>query len=169
MRVIGLDPGTYSTGFALIERTHNRGTRIIEAGTFTAKSKNIIARHHTIHADAQRWLGQCAAQGITCVGVEQPFVGKWPAAAIALGQARGILFAALFACGFTAEHIISIEPKTVKKHATGSGHAGKGAVSRFVAALTNTPIHASVPSDATDAVAVALVAATIRLTQGGLS
>ncbi|MBD3165411.1 crossover junction endodeoxyribonuclease RuvC, partial [bacterium] len=86
------------------------------------------------------------------VAVEDPFVGKSARAALALGQARGVL---LLAAGRAGIPVASYEPRLVKSSVVGNGGASKEQVQFMVQRLLGLK-EPPMPLDTSDALAVAL-------------
>ena len=126
MRVLGIDPGTASCGFGLVEERDGR-VRRIEAGCWkTGPRVRIELRLHTIF------------QGITelirihepdAVAIEESYVGADPRIALSVGQARG---AALVAAASAGVPCAEYAPARVKQSVCGYGRADKGQVQRMV-------------------------------------
>ena len=125
-RVIGLDPGSRSTGYGLVAERSGVAS-LLEAGTIRPKADhalsdrlgNIFARLTEIIADH---VPQEAA-------VEDVFVARNNAAALKLGQARG---AVLVACSHMGLPVHAYEPSVIKKNLVGQGRANKDQVAFMV-------------------------------------
>jgi len=146
---LGIDPGTATCGFGVVELKRGR-LRLVDAG---------VIRTHPAHTDAERLrhLHQALAALVSehrpdRIGVERLFFQRNVQTAMAVGQARGIgLLVA-------AEEGIDVEeptPNEVKQAVCGSGSADKGQVARMVSRLLGVDFD-SVPDDVTDALAVAI-------------
>jgi crossover junction endodeoxyribonuclease RuvC len=92
--------------------------------------------------------------------LETPFHGPNPRSLIVLAQARGALLASL---GDRGLEVLEYSPAEVKSAVTGNGRAGKDQVAKMVRVLLGMERRPgaveTLPSDATDALAVAICAA----------
>ena len=149
LRVLGIDPGTASTGFGVVEA---------HAQTLTTLAGGVIST--TADAPLERRLAAIAAHLATlleehqptAVAVEEVFFGRNARSAFAVGQARG---AVLAAAGARDVPCFSYTPQAVKLAVCGTGAAAKDQVQRMVAALLG--LEAPPRSDHTaDALALAI-------------
>ena len=147
MRVLGVDPGTRATGWALVIVEGNR-SRLETCGVVRPKG----ADHATRLADLDRAFSAIIMETAPdCAAVESGFTGKNPKSALVLAESRGVLLAAL---GRTGIQVHPYTPAQVKSAMVGHGTAQKNQVAFMVVrllGLTETP-----PSDAADAAGVAL-------------
>jgi len=146
--VLGLDPGSRTTGFALVE--------------FTATTRNVlicdVIKLDKIpeHQDRLKELFEHIQQLIevykpTTAAVETPVYGKGPLAMLKLGRAQAACILAPKLAGLT---ITEYYPKSVKKAITGNGNATKEQVARMLEHMTNLDF-TKIKLDATDALSVA--------------
>ncbi len=149
MIVLGIDPGTASTGFGVIEsaglrlRAHTAG--VIETHPGVALERRLAE----IHACVGNLLDEYRP---AAVAIEELYFGANARTAFAVGQARGVV---LLAAGQRGVPSRSYTPQQVKDAVCGHGRAGKEQVGRMVARLLGlagppTPDHAA------DALAVAI-------------
>ncbi|MBM4246283.1 MAG: crossover junction endodeoxyribonuclease RuvC [Deltaproteobacteria bacterium] len=146
MRVLGIDPGSRVTGWALIESSGNV-LRVLAIGTAAPRTGDLAARLGSIAEQVDQVIGQWGPES---VAVERAFVGRNVASALRLGEIRG---AVLAAAGRHQLPVVDYPPATVKLAVAGSGAAEKDAVARGVSTLTGGRYEAG---DATDALAVAI-------------
>jgi crossover junction endodeoxyribonuclease RuvC len=157
--IAGLDPGSLQLGYGIIEA---RGSRLatVAHGTLCARRSEPLPQRL-----ARLYEELCAVldrHGPTELAVEKVFTARNPAAAMTLGQARGMI---LLACGQRGLPLAEYAPAEIKKAVTGNGRAGKEQVAAMVGRLLQLPV-ADLTSDATDALAVAVChAAALRLRQ----
>ncbi len=123
MRILGIDPGSWKTGYGLIE---SKDFSVIACGT--------ICLPRTSHAQSLgvlwRELENVFSQNRPdCVIVERIFYGRSIASALVLGQARGV---ALAAAGFWHCDCHEYTACEVKGAVAGHGHASKEAVAAAV-------------------------------------
>ena len=147
-RVIGVDPGTYATGFGLLERRGSR-VRLIESGVIRAsRTAPIEKRLRTIH---EGLVDVFRRTDPTVAVIEQAFFGKSVRDALRIGEGRGVAILAAGACGLP---VAEYAPAQVKKAATGNGRAKKSQVQEMVRRILG--MDRAPPPDAADALALAL-------------
>jgi len=160
VRVLGVDPGSRATGWALVVATGNR-TVLEVCGTVRPKGTD----HPTRLADLDRRFSALIAElNPDCAAVESGFSGRNPKSGLVLAESRGVLLAALGRIGIPVH---PYTPAQVKSAMVGHGTAEKRQVAFMVVrllGLTEAPA-----SDAADAAGVALthvhsraVAAVVR-------
>ena len=148
MLILGIDPGSLHTGYGLVEK-NGSAVRVVEAGRFsTPRDLALPARLAWLCGRLQELLGRHPPE---LAVLESPFHGMNARSLIVLAQARGALLATLAAQGL---EIREYTPAEVKAAVTGNGRADKEQVARMVRLLLGTD--GRWPSDATDALAVAL-------------
>lgn len=146
MRVLGIDPGSRITGWALVESTGSV-LRVLGVGVASPRAGELATRLGNI---AEQIDGLIAEWSPESVAVERAFVGRNMASALRLGEIRG---AVLSVAGRRGLVVVDYPPATVKLAVAGSGAAEKDAVARGVNTLTGGRYEAG---DATDALAVAI-------------
>jgi crossover junction endodeoxyribonuclease RuvC len=149
MIVLGIDPGTASTGYGVVESAGSR-LRALEDGVIsTAAGIPLERRLADIHARVGELLERHAADA---VAIEELYFGANVRTAFAVGQARGVV---LLAAGQRGVPSRSYTPQQVKSAVCGSGRADKDQVARMVTRLLG--LTAQPASDhAADALAVAI-------------
>jgi crossover junction endodeoxyribonuclease RuvC len=159
MRIFGIDPGTATTGYGLIEVPENGAAQAIAYGVIKTDAKSPMGdRLQTIHADLTELLSTLQPD---CVAIEQLFFFQNITSGMQVAQARGVALLAIAQQGLPAAEYT---PMQVKQSLTGYGKAGKSEVQRLVAeqlGLAAVPK----PDDAADALAIALTHALF--TAGG--
>lgn len=152
MRILGLDTATVRLGYGVIEATP-RGVVYVDCGVLSAPASwPRWRRLAELHADLVALVAEVRPDRAAIEGG----VDKYPSAALAGGESRGIALAALFAGGVSWEDVAEIAPTKAKAAATGSGRADKPKVARLVCLRLGL---ATMPTlDATDALAIALAA-----------
>jgi len=146
---IGIDPGTYRTGWAVIT-TKNGKLEIVEGGVVVVhRNMSLLDRLKTIETRLETILTYWPQ---SYVGIEEPFVGKNPKSAISIAKVHAVCLLTASRITKTTSRIYTYTPGQVKK-AVGKGNATKAEVQRLVAAIYG--FHVTLPEDESDAVAVA--------------
>ena len=148
MLVLGVDPGSVRTGWALVEGTATRpamvGADVIELPRNLTFSLRLAALRERFDGVLDRHHPEVAV-------VESPFHGINARSALQLAHARGVILAALGHRGIAVEEY---SPATIKKTVTGSGRADKDQVRRMVQAVLGVSLPEG-ESDLSDALAAA--------------
>ncbi|HYN86384.1 MAG TPA: crossover junction endodeoxyribonuclease RuvC [Pyrinomonadaceae bacterium] len=149
MRVLGIDPGSETTGWGVVEGDARR-YRLVAFGTVKAPARErFAARLLKIHAGVTELLARYAPD--VCA-VEESFVAVNAKTALKLGHVRGVVLVAAESAGV---EIAEYAPRLVKQTVVGYGAAEKHQVQemvRVLLALAEPPA----PFDASDALAVAV-------------
>ncbi len=149
MRVLGIDPGTAITGYAVVEETQG-SLRLITVGVIRTPAKTpLAARLQRIYTGLREVV---AAHQPEASAVEELFFSRNARTAMAVGHARGVTLLALADAGLS---IAEYTPMQVKQAVTGYGNAGKQQVQEMVRMLLNLD-DVPRPDDAADAAAVAI-------------
>jgi crossover junction endodeoxyribonuclease RuvC len=150
MRILGLDPGVATVGFAVLEGSSSRNLRLLSCGCIrTAAHTPLPHRVLEIHGDVSSLI---AAHHPDVGVLEKLFFNKNVTTAMAVAQTRGVIMLAL-AQGKLP--VAEYSPLEVKKAVTGYGRAVKSQVQAMVARLLKLA-EPPRPDDAADAVAIAL-------------
>jgi crossover junction endodeoxyribonuclease RuvC len=158
MLVLGIDPGTASTGYGLVRSTGSR-LHALEQGVIATRAGIPLERRLAeIHARVGELLD---AYRPDAIAIEELYFGVNVRTAFAVGQARGVV---LLAAGQREIPSRSYTPQQVKAAVCGHGRAGKDQVARMVARLVGLP-EPPTPDHAADALAVAIC----ELNRGPLS
>lgn len=148
--VLGIDPGTASTGYGVVERLASGEFYLLACGVIrTAPSQPMPLRLREIFHDLTHLIHEFNPDE---VAVEELFFGRNVTTAISVGQARG---AALLAAALRDLPVAEYTPATVKQALTGYGNAGKAQMQMMVQSLLNLDAPPQ-PDDAADGVAIAL-------------
>jgi crossover junction endodeoxyribonuclease RuvC len=150
MIVLGIDPGTATTGYGLVDEDNDGGLSIVDYGVILTPSqqsmperlllinrklREIIFLHHPV-----------------CGAVEKLFFQRNVRTALSVGQARGVILLSMAEAGLD---IFEYTPLEVKQSVVGYGGADKQQVQQMVRALlglANIPQ----PDDAADSLAIAI-------------
>jgi len=146
-RILGIDPGSRTTGFGLID-TDGIHSRRIDSGCIRVAGQAWPERLGLIFDAVARVVAEHRPHE---VAVEQLIFARDPTAALKLGQARGAVLCAALKGGV---QVHEYSPKTVKLAVVGTGGADKTQVQHMVRILLNL---AEEPAeDEADALALAL-------------
>ena len=129
LRVLGIDPGTASTGFGVVESRAQALATVTGGVISTGADAPLEQRLAAIAGHLSDLLEEHAPDA---VAVEEVFFGRNARSAFAVGQARGAVLATAGARGVPC---FSYTPQAVKLAVCGSGAAGKEQVQRMVAVL----------------------------------
>jgi crossover junction endodeoxyribonuclease RuvC len=146
--VLGIDPGTRALGYGALV-VAPEGPRFVACGVVRPRAGAPVAeRLAEIQVELVELL---AALRPGVLALERAFHSKNAQAAFRIGEARGVVLAAAARAGI---EILELAPAAAKKAVLGHGAASKEQVARMIAQLFG-PRLLSVPSDATDALALA--------------
>jgi crossover junction endodeoxyribonuclease RuvC len=149
MLVLGVDPGTATTGYGLV-RDADTGPELVTYGAIlTPAGAPMPERLRTIYRALQDLI---ALHGPDAAAVEKLFFQRNVSTAMTVGQARGV---ALLALAEANVPVGEYTPREVKQAVCGYGGAGKVQIQQMVRALLNLT-EAPRPDDAADALAVAI-------------
>jgi crossover junction endodeoxyribonuclease RuvC len=150
MLVIGIDPGTASTGFGLVREQQDGSLTLIEFGVI-ATPPGVAMPLRLV--DLYRQLSDLLLlHQPESAAVEKLFFHRNVTTALSVGQARGVALLALAQSGLS---IAEYTPMEVKQATVGYGGADKNQVQQMVRALLGLP-DIPRPDDAADALAVAI-------------
>lgn len=150
MRILGIDPGTATLGYGIIEKNGEGNFKALTYGVISpARSKELPDRLLEIFTRLQelirRWAPDQAA-------VELLYFGRNARTAIAVGEARGVTLLALAGAGVP---LAEYTPMQVKQAVTYTGTAPKQRVQEMVQIILQLD-QPPKPDDAADALAIAL-------------
>ena len=150
VRILGIDPGTASTGFGVVDC---RGIGRLEPVWYdclrTKPSEAMADRLVRISRSVRQVLEQLQPQA---VAIEELFFGANGKAALAVGQARGVC---IVACAEAGVPVFEYTNNAIKQAVTGYGRADKQQVMEMVRVqlrMTEVPR----PDHAADALAAAI-------------
>jgi crossover junction endodeoxyribonuclease RuvC len=150
MRILGIDPGTATVGYGLIEEEDGQPV-IVTYGAIVSKPKDgdTARRLQIIYQQLNDLL---VTYQPDVAAVEELFFGRNITTAIKVGQARGVLLLALADAGTP---IAEYSPPKIKESVTGYGNASKQQVQFMVQNILGLD-ELPKPDDAADGLAVAL-------------
>ena len=157
MRVLGIDPGSQSTGFGIIDSS-DAGYSLRIFGTI--KPPRRLAFHLKLQKIGRGVSEIISAHAPEEVAIESPFYAQNIKTAIALGQVRGAVLVAVAASGCALFEYSALE---IKKAVTSYGRAEKEQVKAMVKTLLN--LDEEIEADASDALATAICHLNTRIFQ----
>ncbi len=149
MIILGIDPGTVTMGYGVIEAKDDE-IRLVDSGALSTKERSPIGERLSFLY--RRLLEIIARFQPEAVAIERPFMAKNVKAALAVGRAQAI---AILAAAEKGVPSYEYTPAEVKQRVTNYGASSKEQVQEMVKlqlGLAEVPQ----PSDAADALAVAL-------------
>ena len=152
MIILGLDPGTATTGYGIVRLEGNKLIHIEHGCIQTPAHTPLPERLNQI---AQQLKILIATHKPTLVGVEELFFYNNVTTAIAVAQARGVL---LQIAAENKLQVFGYTPLQVKQAVTGYGQADKKQVQKMIALMLGLPA-APTPDDAADGLAIAITCA----------
>ena len=150
MIVIGIDPGTATTGYGIVDEDEAGTSRVIDYGVvLTQAGLPQEIRLQTLFTEIAKIISLHRPES---GAVEKLFFQRNVTTALAVGQARGVILLALATQGVK---VYEYTPTEIKSAVTGYGAADKHQVQTMVSiALEMNEIPR--PDDAADALVVAL-------------
>ena len=152
-RILGLDPGSLRTGYAIIETLTGRVGYVV-SGTVRTEGSTLAERLQEIFLAVEQLTREFQPDEVAIEGV---FMHRNADSALKLGQARGAALSATFAA---RPRVFEYAPRAVKLAVVGTGSAQKEQVQLMVRRLLN--ISGPLGADAADALAIALCHAHSR-------
>ena len=148
MRILGIDPGSETTGYGLIESDGSCHSAVAYAAIRTQSRRPFAVRLFQIYTELSRLLEREKAE---VLAIEEVFHAVNVQSALRLGHARGV---ALLVAAQHALPVFEYSPLEIKSGIVGYGRAEKQQVQSMVQFLLKLP--ELPPPDAADALAVAV-------------
>ena len=150
MRALGIDPGTATMGWGIVEEDGSGGLQVVDFGVFTTPKEAPLARRlQMLYAGLTDMIARFRPD---TAGVEELFFSRNVTTAISVSHARGVVLLALANANIPVDEY---RPMAVKLAVTGYGHADKAQIQEMVRlqlGLERIPR----PDDAADALAIAI-------------
>lgn len=150
MRILGIDPGSVTTGFGVIDYERGRLTLVEQGSINTKRGAELAERLARIH---EGLLAVIARTQPIAAAVETPFAGRNVQSLIQLAHARGVV---LLAARSGNLDVFEYAPRSVKSAVVGYGGAEKEQVAKMVRMLLPGCASLKMSADAADALAVAI-------------
>ncbi len=148
MKILGIDPGTRTTGYGVVEKGP-RGTRSIAYGEIKMRRGDILSV--VLKKIYDQLIEIITEYAPDVMALEDIFYGKNVKSLIKLGQARGVI---ILAASHSNTPLYEYTPLEVKKAIVGYGRAEKTQVQHMVRVILSLP--EAPPLDASDALAIAI-------------
>lgn len=157
MRIIGIDPGIATTGFAILEMDADKKIKLLDVGAIITDKKNPFSnRLNAIATDLKTILRQWKPAG---AGIEQVFFSKNVKTAIKVSHARGVILETLEEYGIP---VVEFNPMQVKNALTGDSKADKLQMKKMVQCLLGRSVK---NDDMADAIACGMALLATHSTQ----
>jgi crossover junction endodeoxyribonuclease RuvC len=148
--VLGIDPGTATTGYGLVRNRMDGSLESVAYGTIQTPAG--VPAHRRLSLLFHQINEVLLLHRPDSCAVEKLFFQRNISTAIAVGQARGVLMLAISEAGLD---MAEYTPNEVKQAVAGYGSAGKKQVQEMVRVLLALP-EIPRPDDAADALAIAI-------------
>jgi crossover junction endodeoxyribonuclease RuvC len=149
MRVMGIDPGTLTSGYGIVLEENHKLFHVVSGGISPSAKQPFPKRLGRIYDELEKIISKYKPHAVV---VEDLFVSNNTRAALKLGHARGVAILAAVNAGIP---VFEYAPAEVKQAVVGTGKAEKKQVQMMVKALLELP-KAPHPADAADALAAAI-------------
>ena len=159
--VLGIDPGTATTGYGVVRTERNGLVSLVECGVIRTRARDPLPmRLREIHEGVVELI---ARHKPDVLSVEDIFYAKNVRTTVVLGHARGVILLAGAMAGLVVHEF---PPSEIKKAVAGTGMATKEQVQFMLTRLLRLKAVPQ-PSDAADGVAAALTFAMGARLPGG--
>lgn len=156
MKILGIDPGTATTGFGLINKSGSKLVKLDAGVISTPKTEHMQNRLKMLYDDLAELV---KTHQPDYIAVEKLFFTNNITTAMSVSQARGIV---LLVAAQNNIELAEYTPLQVKMSVTGYGQAEKKQVQEMVKKILKLSVIPK-PDDAADALAIAIChCATIK-------
>ena len=162
VRVIGVDPGSDTTGYGVIDSDGRHYELVEYAGIRALKRVSFAERLLAISQKLEEVIERLSPQACA---IEDTFYAVNVKSALKLGQARG---AVLVAAARSGVEVFEYSPLEIKSALVGYGRAEKKQVQEMVRVLLGLK-NAPEPLDASDALAIAICHVNVASTRARLT
>ena len=149
MIILGIDPGTATTGYGVIESKNGKITAVDHGCILTKAGQDLDMRLDIIFDELAKLIEKFKPE---MVAVEELFFASNAKTAISVGHARGVI---LLACRKAKVPVYEYTPLQVKQAICGYGRGDKQQIQKMVKALLNLN-EIPKPDDAADGLAIAI-------------
>ena len=154
MKILGIDPGSTRVGYGVIDK-EGGNLKFLRAGLLKISAKNKNQRLVDLE---KSFILLLKKEKPDLVALEKLYFVKNQKTALEVGQSRGILVLIITKNKLP---LIEISPSEAKSIVSGDGRASKKAVAKMVGYCLKIDTAGQI-DDATDALALAIAAASIR-------
>ena len=149
MRILGIDPGTVTMGYGVIDVKDDK-IALVDYGALSSPERSPIGeRLRYMYNGLLEVISICQPGA---VAIEQPFMAKNARSALAIGKAQAIAILAAANSGLPS---YEYTPTQVKQRVTNYGASSKEQIQEMVRLQLELP-QVPEPSDSADALAVAI-------------
>lgn len=149
MRILGIDPGLATTGWAIVDFNKD-GLEVVDFGVIsTTKGREVPDRLNEIFDDMTEILKKFQPER---AGIETLLFTNNISTAMSVAEARGVVSLSIERAGVPMNHF---SPTQIKSSIAGNGRADKKQVQENVMRICNLETLPK-PDDAADAIAVAI-------------
>ena len=149
MRILGIDPGTITMGYGVIDGSDDEIV-MVDCGVLTSTARSLIGeRLSYFYSELLQVISRYQPD---VMAVEQPFMAKNVRSALAIGRAQAVAILAAASKGIST---YEYTPAQIKQRVAGYGASSKEQIQEMVRlqlGLAQVPQ----PNDAADALAVAI-------------
>ena len=155
MLILGIDPGTATTGYGIIRASSNL-FEVLEFGLITTdKNGSPGKRLENIYLEMTRILKKFSPD---VMAIEKLFFAANAKTAMRVGQAQGVM---IFAAAKYKIEVAEYAPGTIKKEVAGNGRADKKMIQKAIRKVLGAKVRSAAKKkthfdNAADALAVAL-------------
>jgi len=153
MIILGIDPGTATTGYGILQRENGKLKMIDNGCVLTGKDLEMPQRLDILGREIRKIIDKFSPE---IMAIEELFYFKNKKTVISVGQARGV---AVFVGENAGVEVHEYTPLQVKQAVTGYGRAEKKQVQLMVKSILKLK-DIPKPDDAADALAVAICCAS---------
>ena len=155
MLILGIDPGTATTGYGLVRLTGN-GNEVVSWGLIETDKNGF--KENRLEKIYKETLALIKTHSPDVFVIEKIFFAANAKTAIAVGQAQGVM---LLAASKAKVRVEEYAPGTIKKMITGSGRANKKDIQKHIRRILGNKVKSEAHKkthfdNAADALAVAL-------------
>ena len=150
MRILGVDPGSITTGYGVVDSERGRLILVEQGSISTVRGAVLPERLRRIHEGIAAIIARTSP---AAVAVESPFAGRNVNSLVQLAQARGVI---LLAAEEASLQVFEYSPRSVKSAVVGYGGAEKEQVAKMVRMLLPGCATLKMAADASDALAIAI-------------
>lgn len=148
MRILGIDPGSYTTGYGIVENQDDHLIHIASGSISFSLKESLPFRLKKIYDSLEEIIEQFSPDA---VAIEHPFYAKSVKSLLRLGEVRGVVLLAVSKAELAVQEY---SPLSIKKSVVGFGMATKNQVQHMVKSLLS--LNKVAEHNVSDALAVAI-------------